>query len=211
MKNYIELLKNLDAKNSMSNKDVKQVVFLSGQSDYFHSSLSEEQIILLNYILQYGYSPIKVGFPYNNKHNFQNCKRANIFMASIRNIQQFYYCIFSKNYKKLIAKHLQPIFDSMHDTVLICQSSGLNMLKVSLPYMKINNKKKIIVIALGPVVYGRFSYKGFNLSIIKGRKDWISNLIDKNMADYEIYCNHFGYCKNSEIFSIIKRIMNNEN
>lgn len=82
MRNYIKTLEKLDNKDTLLEKQDKYVVLLSGQSHYAHSELLNEQKELLRLISRYGYTAIETGFPYNKNHNFQNCERAGVLIAS---------------------------------------------------------------------------------------------------------------------------------
>jgi len=209
MRSYVQVLNKLDEQKTLIEKREKLVILLSGQSDFAHSELSEEQKNLLNHFKQYGYSVLETGFPYNQEHNFQGCERAGSIRASIRNIQQFAYSIFSIKYRQTLAKHLQPVFNSAN-IIIICQSSGLNMLKMALPYLKINNNADITIIALGPVVFCTFKDERFKVFTIKGYKDWVSVFFDKQPVNFWISCNHLDYCQNERVFELIDGIFKNE-
>ncbi|WP_223067233.1 hypothetical protein [Paenibacillus caui] len=133
-----------------------------------------------------------------------------MILASYRNMIQFVYSTFNKSYKQLIAKHLQPIFDGNREIVVICQSSGLHMLKAALPFMTLYQELKITVIALGPVTIGRFREDRFKLVVFKGYKDWVSQCFDRQPVDYWVSCNHFEYCGCQELIDALGGVLDNE-
>lgn len=205
MRKYIKLLAKLSPKNSIFDANKQYVYLLSGQSDYSHSELSKGQKKLLKYISNYGYTPIYTGFPFNKGHDYKNCKRANLFIASLRNIQQFIYITFSMLYRLLIIKHIAIALKSSRKSIIVCQSSGLHILNCILPLVNINNKH--IVIALGPVSTHKFTNKNFSTYVIKGNKDWISRCLDKNQTTHYVNCNHFNYFDCPDILKIIEEIL----
>lgn len=211
MKTFIKLLETLQVKDSLFADQKKVAFLLSGQSDLEHSELSLAQKDLLAAFSEYGYSIVEVGFPFNKRHDFKGCKRADMLLASYRNIVQFIYSTFLKSYRELIAKHLQPIFDCSREIVIICQSSGLHMLKTALPFIGFKKELKVTIVALGPVTMRRFCDNRFKLVVIKGYKDWVSLLFDRQPVDHWVSCNHFDYCQCKEVRETLGGVLENEN
>lgn len=211
MKRYVQLLERLDPDQTLVKPVAKIAVLLSGQSDFLHSELSEEQKELLGLFKVSSFMVIDMGFPYYQSHAYQGCNRATAGVASVRNIQQFLYSLTSDDYRRLIAKHLQPVFKGSNDLVIVCQSLGLNMIKVALPFLNINSGANITLLALGPVVWGRFRDQRFKLIVVKGLADWVSIIFDRQPVDYWISCQHMDYCRNGQVREIVRRTLSNQN
>ncbi len=210
MLKYLQLLEELNPAKTLVPEATSLVVILSGQSDFAHSELSEVQKTLLNYCQQYGALTLEIGFPYNQAHQFQEVKRAGIVTASIRNLLQFMLILFSPKYRRIVARHLQPLFSKAERILIIAQSSGLHMLKFTLPYLKLNEESELKLLALGPVVWGKFNDPRFNLITVKGTRDWLSYLLDRQVVNYQINCHHLDYCESMEVRKIIDGILKYE-
>jgi len=204
MNNYKTLLEQLDPTDTVFSTVKRRAAIVSGQSDFSHSELSEEQKRLLSLFDHLGYETIKTGFPFNKKHNFTGCKRSNLLKSSVRNLLQYYYSITDEQYKKMLAKHLQPLFRGAEQILIICQSSGLNMLKSALPYLAIEDGTNITVFALGPVVWGKFYDHRMHVVVIKGYWDVVSLLCDRQNVDFWVSCHHLNYCVLAELPKIIR-------
>lgn len=212
MKKFIQLLQSLHVQDSLfASHHSKIAVLLSGQSDFEHSELSREQKELLALLAQYGYSGIDAGFPFNKSHDHSGCRRAGMITASYRNMIQFVHAALHDRYKQLIAKHLQPLFESKRELVMICQSSGLHMLQMALPYMTVHRDLQATIIALGPVTMKRFHDHRFHLVVVKGYQDRFSQWLNRDPVDYWVPCNHFDYCQSKEVLDIVGGILKSEN
>lgn len=211
MRSFLRTLEKLDTQDSLFVPQEKLVFLLSGQSDYAHSELSEEQKRFLNLFEKHGFAPLETGFPFNKLHNFKNRERSGIIRASLRNAEQFIALVLNEHFRKLVAKHLQPAFDASASIIIVCQSSGLQMLKSASPLLKIKPDAKIKVFALGPVMWNRFADKRFEVHIIKGKNDWVSNSLDKTPTSFKVNCNHMDYCHSPEVHQVIENIFTNEN
>jgi len=210
MRKYIKKINMLKIKDSVFTSNNNHLLILSGQSNYEHSELSKEQSEMLEKLNNKEFTTIDIGFPFNKKHRALNNKRTAILLASLRNFEQFFWMTFVKSYKKIIARNLQPVFNLSNKVIIICQSSGLNMLKYTLPYINIKKSTEIIIIALGPIVFGRFNYP-YKTYIIKGNNDIFSRLLDYNKVNYWVNCHHLTYVNNFKVLNIIKSIIENEN
>ncbi len=211
MKKYMQLLERLKVDQTLVKTSPQVAVLLSGQSDFEHSEFSTEQKELLSLLKAEGFTVINMGFPYNQDHAYARCSRAPLVVASMRNIQQFFYVLTNEYYRRLIAKHLQPVFEAADDLVIICQSLGFYMLKAALPFLKLTPGAKITLLALGPVAWGRFLDQRFRLVVIKGRGDWVSRIFDRQMVDYWISCQHMNYCQNKQTQEIVRKVLRNGN
>lgn len=204
MKNYKALLEKLDPADTVFSTVRRRAVILSGQSDFSHSELSKEQMRLLSLFNDLGYETTKTGFPFNKEHDFAGCKRSNLFKASLRNMLQFYYSITDEQYKKMLVRHLQPMCSGAEKILIVCQSSGLNMLKAALPYLTIEEGTNITVLALGPVAWGRFQDPRMNVVVIKGYWDVVSRLCDRQKVNFWVSCHHLNYCRLAKLPKIIR-------
>ena len=82
------------------------------------------------------------------------------------------------------------------EIVIICKSSGLNMLTQWLEDLVEENLPiKLRVIALGPVSRRLLNRKDIDLLVIKGRKDIYSRFLDGHPADVMVDSNHFCRCR----------------
>lgn len=88
---------------------------------------------------------------------------------------------------------MSPLLDA-EEAVIICKSSGLNMLTQWLEGLGEENLPiRLRVIALGPVSRRLLSRKDIDLLVIKGRKDIYSRCLDGHPADVMVDSNHFDY------------------
>ena len=90
------------------------------------------------------------------------------------------------------------------EVVLVCKSSGVNMLtqwlrslgnQVPLPRLR--------VIALGPVSQLLLSQKELELLVIKGKKDPYSRILDRHSADIQVDTDHYSYEYREDVKGII--------
>ena len=211
MKSYLEILTQLDPQRSLSSVSKKQVLLLSGQSDYVHSELSKEQLSVLRMTRKYNYEMVDTGFPFNIDHRpngaYQN---AGLLRASQRNITQFLFAIWSQRYQHLIADHLQPFFDRAEHVLILCQSQGLHMLQKAIPHLRIKEGIRVLTIAFGPVGSQRFQDPRFNVHVVKGEQDWISRFFDPHPAQYIVPSGHLDYFHHEHTFKLIGTIIENE-
>ena len=90
-------------------------------------------------------------------------------------------------------RHLSPLLD-VEDAVIICKSSGLNILTQWLESLGEENLPiRLRVIALGPVSRRLLNRKDIDSLVIKGRKDIYSRCLDGHLADVIVGSNHFDY------------------
>lgn len=196
--NYINNLKK--SNNTWKDTSHKQVFLLSGQSNYKNSHLCPKQIALLKIFNEKSYVFCPIGFPFKEEFSKGIYYEPHVIIASIRNIKQYLLLLFSKRYKNLVKKHLRDIIHNDKKQVFITQSQGLRMLML----LDKDILKDIRVIALGPVTLSKYRY---NITVIKGKKDYISRVFDFNKADYIPNCGHMDYLEDENIKKIIKTII----
>ena len=211
IKLYTDILDRLNPLESLSPRGEKRAALLSGQSDYAHSELSPEQLNVLNHVKTYGYEVITTGFPYNRAHRPDGaCTRAKIIRASWRNISQFILAMWSRRHQRVLATHLQPLFDQAEHVIILCQSQGIHMLQRALPNLRISPQTQVTVIAFGPVGYPCLSDSRCTLYVVKGRQDWISMRLDSHPVDHLIDADHFDYFQRPFTLRLIGEIIDHE-
>ncbi len=208
---YLDKLKKLEEKNSLFKNYVnseKVVFFLSGSSYYENAALSQEQKNLLNIFKDFGYSVVESNFPYNNDFPHKNYIDINILRASFATAIYYLHTLFSKDFQIEIKRNLEVML-KLKKIVIIIQSSGLNILNRFLDFFDDESLKNlnIKVFALGPVGKKSKKLKNLDVTVIKGRYDEYSRLLDFHKTDSWIKCRHLSYLKNEELKAIIHKYL----
>ena len=124
-------------------------------------------------------------------------------LAATSNVIYYWHTILNFRFQKLLQEHLSPLLEAQ-EVVLICKSSGVNMLtqwlrslgnQVTLP--------RLSVIALGPVSQLLLSQKELELLVIKGKKDPYSRILDRHSADIQVDSDHYSYEYKEDVKGII--------
>ena len=177
MKSYLDRLSALSLDQTMLNSN-RLVLFLSGSSDVTCAGLTAGQLDLLHGICPSGYTVVASNFPFNQDFEHIQFPQVSLLSASVSNIIYYWHTILNPCFQKLLQEHLSPLLEAQ-EVVLICKSSGVNMLtqwlrslgnQVSLPRLR--------VIALGPVSQLLLRQKELELLVIKGKKDPYSRILD---------------------------------
>lgn len=210
---YLNKLKKLEEKNSIFEKykDSKKVVLiLSGSGNYNSSALSKEQRDLLNIFKDFSYDIIETNFPYNIDFPHEDYIDVNILKASFKTIVYYLHTLFNKNFQIEIKRNLKKILE-IEEVVVITQSSGLNILNRFIDFYdeEILKKVNIKVFALGPVGKKSNKLKNLDVTVIKGKYDEYSRLLDFHKIDRWIKCRHLTYLKNEELKSILYEYLGN--
>lgn len=206
-KKYMEQLKKLDSKDSLldayENSD-KVLMFLSGSSNYETAALSKEQIEFLSIFKDYGYEIVMSNFPYNKSFPHKEYIDENLLKASYMTALYYIKTLKNIDFQKEIRKHLKKILN-LKELVIITQSSGLNVLYRFLDTCDDNELKNsnIKVFALGPVAKKTKKMELINCTIIKGKYDEYSRLLDFHKTDLWLKCRHLDYLKNKELWSYV--------
>ncbi len=170
MKSYLDRLSDLSLDQTLLTSN-RLVLFLSGSSDYSCAGLTAGQLEFLHAICPSGYSVVASNFPFNQDFEHVKFPQVSLLSASASNIIYYWHTILNSRFQKLLQQHLSPLLEAQ-EVVLICKSSGVNMLtqwlrsvgkEVSLPRLR--------VIALGPVSQLLLSQKEVEVLVIKGKKD----------------------------------------
>ena len=202
MKSYLDRLSALSLDQTMLNSN-RLVLFLSGSSDVTCAGLTAGQLDLLHAICPSGYRVVESNFPFNQDFEHIKFPQVSLMSASASNIIYYWHTILNSRFQKLLQQHLSPLLE-VQEVVLICKSSGINMLtqwlrsvekEVSLPRLR--------VIALGPVSQLLLSQKELEVLVIKGKKDPYSRILDRHSADIQVDTNHYSYEYREDVKGII--------
>lgn len=202
LKSYLDLLSDLSLDQTMLNSN-RLVLFLSGSSDFSCAGLTAGQLDLLHAICPSGYSVVASNFPFNQDFEHIKFPQVSLLSASASNIIYYWHTILNSRFQKLLQQHLSPLLEAQ-EVVLICKSSGVNMLtqwlrsvgkEVSLPRLR--------VIALGPVSQLLLRQKEVEVLVIKGKKDPYSRILDRHSADIQVDTNHYSYEYREDVKGII--------
>lgn len=202
LKSYLNRLSDLSLDQTMLNSN-RLVLFLSGSSDFSCAGLTAGQLDLLHAICPSGYSVVASNFPFNQDFEHIKFPQVSLLSASASNIIYYWHTILNSRFQKLLQQHLSPLLEAQ-EVVLICKSSGVNMLtqwlrsvgkEVSLPRLR--------VIALGPVSQLLLRQKEVEVLVIKGKKDPYSRILDRHSADIQVDTNHYSYEYREDVKGII--------
>lgn len=202
LKSYLDRLSDLSLDQTMLNSN-RLVLFLSGSSDFSCAGLTAGQLDLLHAICPSGYSVVANNFPFNQDFEHIKFPQVSLLSASASNIIYYWHTILNSRFQKLLQQHLSPLLEAQ-EVVLICKSSGVNMLtqwlrsvgkEVSLPRLR--------VIALGLVSQLLLRQKEVEVLVIKGKKDPYSRILDRHSADIQVDTNHYSYEYREDVKGII--------
>ena len=202
MESYLDRLSALSLDQTMLDSD-RLVLFISGSSDITCAGLTAGQLDLLHAICPSGYSVVASNFPFNQDFEHIEFPQVSLLSAAASNIIYYWHTILNPRFLKLLQEHLSPLLEAQ-EVVLICKSSGVNMLtqwlrslgnQVTLPRLR--------VIALGPVSQLLLSQKELELLVIKGKKDPYSRILDRHSADIQVDTDHYGCEYREDVKGII--------
>ena len=202
LKSYLDRLSDLSLDQTMLNSN-RLVLFLSGSSDFSCAGLTAGQLDLLHAICPSGYSVVASNFPFNQDFEHIKFPQVSLLSASASNIIYYWHTILNSRFQKLLQQHLSPLLEAQ-EVVLICKSSGVNMLtqwlrsvgkEVSLPRLR--------VIALGPVSQLLLRQKEVEVLVIKGKKDPYSRILDRHSANIQVDTDHYSYGYREDVKGII--------
>lgn len=192
MKQYLDKLDALSPDQTLLMSS-KVLLFLSGSSHLDCASLTAGQLEFLDQICPPDFSVVPSNFPFNQ--GFEHGRQAQVALlnASVSNIRYYWHTLYNSRFKEALQQHLSPLLDA-EEAVIICKSSGLNMLTQWLEgFCEENLPIRLRVIALGPVSRRLLNRKDVDSMVIKGRKDIYSRRLDGHLADVIVDSNHFDY------------------
>ena len=192
MKQYLDKLDALSPDQTLLMSS-KVLLFLSGSSHLDCASLTAGQLEFLDQICPSDFSVVASNFPFNQRFEHERQSQVSLLTASISNIRYYWHTLYNSRFQEALQWHLSPLLD-VEETVIICKSSGLNMLTQWLEDLVEENLPiKLRVIALGPISRRLLNRKDIDLLVIKGRKDIYSRFLDGHPADVMVNSNHFDY------------------
>ena len=192
MKQYLDKLDALSPDQTLL-KSSKALLFLSGSSHLDCASLTEGQLEFLEQICPPDFSVVPSNFPFNQGFEHGRQTQVALLNASISNIRYYWHTLYNSRFQEALQRHLSPLLDA-EEVVIICKSSGLNMLTQWLEGLGEENMLfRLRVIALGPVSRRLLNRKDIDILVIKGRKDVYSRFLDGHPADVIVDSNHFDY------------------
>lgn len=192
MKQYLDKLDALSLDQTML-KSSKVLLFLSGSSHMDCASLTAGQLEFLEQICPPDFSVVPSNFPFNQGFEHERQAQVALLNASISNIRYYWHTLYNSRFQEALQRHLSPLLDA-EEAVIICKSSGLNMLTQWLEDLSEENLPfRLRVIALGPVSRRLLNRKDIDSLVIKGRKDIYSRFLDGHPADVMVDSNHFDY------------------
>lgn len=192
MKQYLDKLDALSLGQTLL-KSSKVLLFLSGSSHLESACLTAGQLKFLEQICPPDFSVVASNFPFNQRFEHERQTQVSLLTASISNTRYYWHTLYNSRFQKALQRHLSPLLDA-EDAVIICKSSGLNMLTQWLEGLGEENLPiRLRVIALGPVSRRLLNRKDIDLLVIKGTKDIYSRFLDGHLADMMVDSNHFDY------------------
>ena len=192
MKQYLNKLGALSPDQTML-KSGKVLLFLSGSSHLESASLTAGQLEFLEQICPPDFSVAASNFPFNQRFEHERQTQVSLLTASISNIRYYWHTLYNSRFQEALQRHLSPLLD-VEEAVIICKSSGLNMLTQWLEGLGEENLPiRLRVVALGPVSRRLLNRKDIDLLVFKGRKDIYSRFLDGHPADVMVNSNHFDY------------------
>ncbi|WP_295346443.1 hypothetical protein [uncultured Streptococcus sp.] len=192
MEQYLDKLDALSPDQTLL-KSSKVLLFLSGSSYLDCASLTSGQLEFLEQICPSDFSVVASNFPFNQRFEHGRQTQVALLAASISNIRYYWHTLYNSRFKEDLQRHLSPLLDA-EEAVIICKSSGLNMLTQWLEGLGEENLPfRLRVIALGPVSRRLPNRKDIDLLVIKGKKDIYSRFLDGHPADVMVDSNHFDY------------------
>ncbi|WP_321387735.1 hypothetical protein [uncultured Enterococcus sp.] len=199
-RHYLQRLQQLNEAETLV-KGQKVVLFISGSSHFEHAELSEYQRSFFSWSLNQSSDWLPMNFPYNEGFVNSNPVFPALLQASWSNCLYFLHTRWNKAFQRELVRHLTPVFQC-EEVIIISQSSGLNMLTTILPNID-SRYKKLNIIALGPVSLKKINKEKYPCTVIKGKKDLYSRLLDRHQPDYLVESTHFDYLMSLEVREIV--------
>ena len=192
MKQYLDKLDALSLDQTLIESS-KVLLFLSGSSHLNCASLTAGQLEFLEQICPPDFSVVASNFPFNQGFEHGRQIQVTLLNASISHIRYYWHTLYNSRFQEALQRHLSPLLD-VEEAVIICKSSGLNMLTQWLEGLGEENLPiRLRVIALGPVSRRLLNRKDIDILVIKGKKDVYSRFLDGHPADVIVDSNHFDY------------------
>lgn len=174
--------------------------WLTGQSTFRHSRLSPPQAGLLDALGELGLATVDGGFPYNRAALAHPYRREPLTTASLRNGAQYLAARHSPRFGQEVARHLQPLVDATSDRLLLlCGSSGGQLLTASLPWVRRRDGLRVLAVALGPVGRLPGPGSGVEVYVVQGRSDVLSRWGHRGPVHRTVTAGHLDYAAAPEV------------
>lgn len=203
-KKYCQRLEQL--KMSRSAIQGSQVLFfISGGSSFEHCELTRREKAFLESLKNYGYHVPPLNFPFNLGFQVADPVFPRLFKVALHNVTFFFSVRCHPPLRRQIVRHLTPLLEC-ETCVIVSLSSGLNLLDVFFKEVsEVTNDIRIV--ALGPVLLKSWTHSQVKLTVVKGKEDLYTRLLDWNAADHAIHCKHLDYMKTKEVEQIVADIL----
>lgn len=205
---YRERLKSLDYRESLASRPVDwRVVLLTGQSSFRTSALLPAQRDFLAAVAPQGAEILEMGFPFHPA--FAGDETAPvpppILAASVRNVTQFLWSLFSAEYQRIVAAAVQPLFSNTARTLqIVTGSCGLQLLASASAHLQIPPGLQCQVVAVGPVLIRPGSIE---FTALQGRQDWWSRILHCGPVHARCNARHLDYWHSLEVRSTVARML----
>ncbi|MEZ6134886.1 MAG: hypothetical protein R3C53_08255 [Pirellulaceae bacterium] len=158
-----------------------KVAIVTGLSDPTHCRLSATQLEFLNELrtatqqalghVEHG-TFVENNFPFVAIPDSPDTTQPSLFRASLNNSWQYTICR-RESYRKSAARHWQTLIQSTDRLLLITGSCGLQLATQGL-WKNAAHSGEIEVLALGPVANRQLAEQLFRLTVVQGKRDWLS-------------------------------------
>lgn len=201
---YVHRLGALDPARSLVSPAPRAVVLLSGRSLFNDCHLRPQQLEFLKRVAPPGVRVIPAQFPYHRDMMTALLPEPHILIASWRNMLQYTCARLAPSFRRLVARHLQVVFDSCERVTVITGSSGLALLESARAHLTLRSPSQLRVIALGPVIWCRPTIR--HLTVIRGDRDWISRALAPVTSDYVVAGGHMDYYTNPHVARVVRTV-----
>lgn len=175
------------------------VAWLTGQSSHRHSQLSPDQLAVLDDCAGLGFRAVRAGFPYHREALRHPWSPEPLLAASRRNASQFVESLARPAFAREIARHLRPLVSAAsRRLLLLCGSCGLQLFAAALPHLELGASPRIGLVAIGPACWTVPRHPSIKLTVVRGRRDWISHVFSDLPADARPPVGHMGYTSHPE-------------
>lgn len=154
-----------------------RAVWLTGQSSWTHAHLSPAQDAVLDALADDGWTPLRLGLPWTTSAGTGEYRRVALPVASLRNAAQHLAARPGSRLAHQVAAHLQPVVDRTSERLLLlCGSTGAQLLGVAAPLLVVPETLTVHVVALGPVGEPPRTGGPWDVHVVRGADDRISRL-----------------------------------
>lgn len=201
-------LRHYDPAHSLARPAPQVVAWLTGQSAYGSVHLSPAQAALLQAVSSPTWVGLAANFPYNRVALKAGYLPAPLLAASVRNGAQFVAALGSPAFGRACARHLQPLLDATTSRlVLLCGSCGLQLFYAALPGLRVPAGLQIQLVGLGPVCLRPQAHPQVAVTVVQGRRDWLSRCLCRLPGHYRVPGGHLDYATLPQVSQLVKAIL----